>query len=196
MIFFTVNQKKKCCWIQVGILFENSPNASKPLYKSSAEISSIKSAYFFPICRLLMLYITMSYRSSQRIFFICSVVCHSPRRGSILGWRSMLWAWLHCLILSIYSFWYVSISAWYFLASFKKARRNHHDDCANGECCHDADRLQVVHGTFRKQQCNGQQNQQDAPHQLDALIGLFIILEGVVAVAGCRSVPIESKDVA
>ena len=68
----------------------------------------------------------------------------------------------------------------------QEARRNHHDDCANGECCHDADRLQVVHGTFRKQQCNGQQNQQDAPHQLDALIGLFIILEGVVAVAGCR----------
>lgn len=31
-----------------GILFENSPNASKPLYKSSAEISSIKSPYFSP----------------------------------------------------------------------------------------------------------------------------------------------------
>ena len=46
--------------------------------------------------------------------------------------------------------------------------------------------MQVVHGTFGKQQCNGQQNQQDAPHQLDALIGLLIILEGVVAVAGCR----------
>lgn len=73
-----------------------------------------------------------------------------------------------------------------FLRILQKARRNHHDDCANRECRHDADRLQVVHRAFRKQQCNGQQNQQDAPHQLDALIRLFIVLEGVVAVTGCR----------
>ena len=97
-----------------------------------------------------MLYITMSFRSSQRIFFICSVTCHPPRRGSILGWRS------HALSMAALSYLinlFVLICfqlCLVFFSILQKARRNHHDDCTNGECCHDADRLQVVHALFFK----------------------------------------------
>ena len=76
----------------------------------------------------------------------------------------------------------------YFLASFIKTNCNHHNYSTNRKCSNNTDRLKIVHRAFCKQQSNWQQDQQNTPHQLNALIWLLTILQCMKAVAGgCQS---------
>ena len=66
----------------------------------------------------------------------------------------------------------------------QEARRDEYDDGSDGEGCNDADRLEIAHGADREQQRDRQQDQQDAPHQLDQLMGLLLFAQTLAAVAG------------
>ena len=75
-----------------------------------------------------------------------------------------------------------------FFSIFHKTDCNHHNYSTNRKCSNNTNRLNIVHRAFCKQQSNWQQDQQNTPHQLNALIRLLTILQCMIAVAGgCQS---------
>ena len=73
-----------------------------------------------------------------------------------------------------------------FFRIFQKTECYHYDDGTDRKGCDDADRLQIAHRTFCKEQSNRKQDKQDAPHKLNSFVWLFAVFQSVIAIAGKR----------
>ena len=66
----------------------------------------------------------------------------------------------------------------------QEACHDQDDHRPDGKRRYNADGLQVAHGAVREDQGDREQDQQNAPHELDPLVGHFPVLNAVIAVAG------------